>query len=235
MIGLVFVNLNDNAPALNDIAAPMLADMQAYCPGLDQLVLARQYELATAANWKTLVDNDLESYHAATAHRSLMGLLDYSSFAVWEYEFSTCHAMDNSNPDNEAYSVADGDPVKRALYTWLWPNIAFFIAPGRNNLGVFHMAPTGPETSLQRWDFYQQSEELNENEAAYLDWTINTLIPEDTVLYENVQRGLNSRAYSEGRFIINRNRPEWSEHHVHMFQKLVRDAVCNYEHTEKEK
>ncbi|SVB03504.1 uncharacterized protein METZ01_LOCUS156358, partial [marine metagenome] len=25
--------------------------------------------------------------------------------------------------------------------------------------------------------------------------------------------------------VINRNRPEWSEHHVHQFQTLVHDAI----------
>ncbi|GIT48668.1 MAG: hypothetical protein Ct9H300mP14_05960 [Gammaproteobacteria bacterium] len=79
----------------------------------------------------------------------------------------------------------------------------------------------GPESSLQRWEFYFESEQPTESEQAYLDWTINTLIPEDTALYENVQHGLRSQGYSQGRFVINRNRPEWSEHHVHQFQKLV--------------
>ena len=87
------------------------------------------------------------------------------------------------------------------------------------------MIPTGPESSLQRWEFYFESEQPTESEQAYLDWTINTLIPEDTALYENVQHGLRSQGYSQGRFVINRNRPEWSEHHVHQFQKLVHDAI----------
>ncbi|MEE3293189.1 MAG: SRPBCC family protein, partial [Pseudomonadota bacterium] len=71
LIGLVFVNLDANTDALTDIAESMVKDMRAYCPGLDDLVLSRNYELQTAANWKTLVDNDLESYHSAVAHPSL--------------------------------------------------------------------------------------------------------------------------------------------------------------------
>ena len=82
-----------------------------------------------------------------------------------------------------------------------------------------------PTSSLQRWEFYFESEQPDESEQAYIDWTINTLIPEDTALYENVQHGLRSQGYSQGRFVINRNRPEWSEHHVHQFQTLVRDAI----------
>ncbi len=230
MLGLVFVNLDAEARPLEQMAKGMLADMRAHCPNLDTLVLAHHYERETAANWKTLVDNDLESYHSATGHAALMDLLDYESFKVWEYEFATCHSMANTNPDNSAYEIAEGAAVKTAIYTWLWPNTAFFIAPGKSNLAVFQMAPTGPETSLQVWDFYFEDQNLDESEQAYVDYTIETLIPEDSALYENVQRGLRSRGYGEGRFVINYDRPEWSEHHVHLFQKLVRDAVTSGRH-----
>ncbi len=227
LLGLVFVNLDPEAAPLEGMAANMVADMNAHCPGLDELVLTHHHEVETAANWKTLVDNDLESYHSAVAHPALMGLLDYGSFDVWEYERTTCHAMTNTSSDNPAYNVSDDASVKRALYTWLWPNTAFFIAPGRRNLGVFRMVPTGPETSRQYWDFYFEDDSLNESELAYLRYTIDTLIPEDTALYENVQRGLHSRGYSQGRFVVNRHAPELSEHHVHLFQKLVHDTLTH--------
>ena len=42
---------------------------------------------------------------------------------------------------------------------------------------------------------------------------------------ERVQKGLRSRGYSQGRFVVDRDRPEFSEHHVHFFQKMVHDAL----------
>ena len=220
---LLFVNLDPAAEPLSALSSEMAADMAAHCPGLERLTLVHHHEVETRANWKTLVDNDLESYHAEVAHPALMGLLDYGTFEVWEYPGPTCHAMTNTNPDNTAYRVGANDPVKRAIYTWLWPNTAFFIAPGRNNLAIFQIIPTGPETSLQHWDFYFEDTALTDSEKAYLDYTCDVLIPEDTSLYENVQRGLRSRGYDQGRLVINRDKPEWNEHHVHLFQKLVRD------------
>ena len=225
LAGLVFVNLDRDARPLASITGEMLADMRAHCPGLDRLTLAHHFEVPTAANWKTLVDNDLESYHVAASHPDLVDLLDYETFEVWEYELTTCHAMTNTNPDNRAYQVGKNDPVQRAIYTWLWPNTAFFIAPGRNNLAIFHMVPTGPETSLQSWDFYFEDQTPTRAEQEALDYTCDILIPEDTALYENVQRGLRSRGYEQGRLVINRDKPELSEHHVHMFQTLVRDSL----------
>jgi choline monooxygenase len=87
------------------------------------------------------------------------------------------------------------------------------------------MVPMAPERSLQRWDFYFEDSVPSAAERAMIDYTCDVLIPEDTALCEAVQQGLRSRGYSQGRFVVNPEKPEWSEHHVHMFQKLVRDAV----------
>jgi choline monooxygenase len=40
-----------------------------------------------------------------------------------------------------------------------------------------------------------------------------------------VQQGLHSRGYTQGRFVVDRNHSEFSEHHVHFFQKFVKDAM----------
>ncbi|MCP5080736.1 MAG: aromatic ring-hydroxylating dioxygenase subunit alpha [Alphaproteobacteria bacterium] len=225
MLGLVFVNLDDKARPLEETAQGMLADLNAHCANLDELTHVKRHQVVSNANWKVLVDNDLESYHVNSAHPALNELLDYRSFKVWEYDYATCHSMAGGDEDNSAYAIEEDAAVKTAIYTWLWPNTAFFVSPGRSNLAVFHMVPTGPESSVQIWDFFFKSAELSESEQAALDYTIDILIPEDSTLYENVQRGLRSRGYSEGRFVVNHDKPEWSEHHVHMFQKLVRDAL----------
>jgi choline monooxygenase len=225
MAGLLFVNLDAHARALMDVGGAIAREMAERCPGFDDLVLAHRHRVETRANWKALVDNDLESYHVAAAHPALSDLLDYSTFRVWEHELSTSHAMANTKGENQAYRVGANDPVKEAIYTWLWPNTAFFISPGRSNLAVFQMVPKGPELTEQVWDFYFEDATPNAAERAMIDYTCDILIPEDGALCENVQRGLRSRGYTQGRFVVNRDNPELSEHHVHFFQTLVRDAV----------
>lgn len=83
LAGLVFVNLDPETRPLADIARAMGKDMAKHCQGLGALKLAHTVEVETAANWKALVDNDLESYHVASAHPALVDLLDYSTFRVW--------------------------------------------------------------------------------------------------------------------------------------------------------
>ncbi|MYD75373.1 MAG: hypothetical protein F4244_01885 [Gammaproteobacteria bacterium] len=53
----------------------------------------------------------------------------------------------------------------------------------------------------------------------------DVLQPEDIALCESVQRGLRSKGYNQGRFIIDRDLTELSEHAVHHFQTLVMRAV----------
>ena len=51
------------------------------------------------------------------------------------------------------------------------------------------------------------------------------LQPEDIGLCESVQEGLHSFGYNQGRFIVDSDRTELSEHAVHRFQQLVIDAL----------
>jgi len=51
------------------------------------------------------------------------------------------------------------------------------------------------------------------------------LQPEDIGLCESVQKGLRSKGYNQGRFVIDESESELSEHGVHHFQELLLDAL----------
>ena len=51
---------------------------------------------------------------------------------------------------------------------------------------------------------------------------------EDIALVESVQRGLNSKGYNQGRFIVDDGRTDMSEHAVHHFHGLVVEALTKY-------
>ena len=63
---LIFVTLNDNAPALAEQLGP-LADVCDEFPA-DRWRLSDSWSYEFAANWKVVVENTVESYHVPTVH-----------------------------------------------------------------------------------------------------------------------------------------------------------------------
>ena len=53
-----------------------------------------------------------------------------------------------------------------------------------------------------------------------MDYVKQVLQPEDIGLVESVQRGLHSKGYTQGRFVVNSRLDSCSEHGVHHFQSM---------------
>ena len=224
--GFLFANLDLDATPLVEQAPKFIQDMRECCPRLSDLIHAERYEIELAANWKTVVDNNHECYHCAANHPTLMQLVDYNNKAVWSDDGITfSHEVARKQLDNGAYKLKAEEVEQEALFGYIWPAVIPLMYPGSPNLVMFQVIPTGPETTLERWDFYLLHKEPNDQERRYIDYIKSTLIVEDVSLCEAVQKGLHSRGYTQGRFVIDRRRNEFSEHHVHFFQKFVRDAL----------
>lgn len=224
--GFLFVNLDPEARPLIEQAPQLLKDMHANCPRLDDLRRAERYERHVDANWKAVIDNNHECYHCAVNHKSLLELVDYESKAVWSDDGITfSHAVENNSLNNSAYQVDEANAEQQSFFGYIFPCQIPLFFPGSASCAMFQVIPTGPETTLERWDFYFASAEPTRQERDFMDFIKNVLIPEDVGLCENVQRGLHSRGYTQGRFVVDRARPEFSEHHVHFFQKMVHDAL----------
>jgi len=224
--GFLFINLDPNATPLAEQAPAFLKHMYEACPRLDDLVLAERYELDIGANWKTVLDNNHECYHCKVNHKSLMELVDYDNKALWSDDGITfSHKVERNELDNTAYELKPEEVEQDALFGFIWPNLVPLMYPGSPSLAIFQVIPTGPETTRERWDFYLLTKEPNEQEAAFIRYIKDVLVPEDVGLCVEVQKGLRSRGYSQGRFVVDRAHPEFSEHHVHFFQKHVRNAL----------
>ena len=224
--GFLFVNFDDDALPLGQMADQFRQDMYQCCPRLDELVHVRRFEREIAANWKTLIDNNHECYHCNANHPSLMELVDYDNKAVWSNDSITfSHKVEPKNAENAAYSVDQSTLEQESLFGYIWPALIPLFFPGTPNLIMFQVLPLAPERSLLRHDYYLLDREPNPQELEFMDWFSNVLSAEDTALCESVQKGLRSQGYSQGRFIVNRERVDYSEHHVHFFQNLVRDCL----------
>jgi choline monooxygenase len=224
--GFLFVSLDPDARPLAEQAGRLLADMRERCPRMGELVLTERYEHPVAANWKTVVDNNHECYHCNANHKSLMELIDYDGTAVWSDDGITfSHAIEKKKLANSAYALDPSAMTQQALFGFIWPALIPLLFPGTPGIVMFQVIPTGPETCTERWDFHFLDARPSPQERKLIDYVKNVLIGEDVGLCEQVQRGLHSRGYRQGRFVVKRDHPEFSEHHVHFFQKFVCDAL----------
>ena len=107
------------------------------------------------------------------------------------------------------------------MFGYIWPTLVPLMYPGTACLAIFQIIPVSPELTLERWGTLVDSSEPNQQAKQLIDYLENVLVEEDVSLCESVQRGLHSRGYRQGRFVVNRDHVEFSEHHVHMFQNLV--------------
>ncbi|MFT3989472.1 aromatic ring-hydroxylating oxygenase subunit alpha [Aestuariivirga sp.] len=222
--GFVFVNLDMEAPPLRSQAGDLEQEMLKACPKIADLTFAYRLTYEVKGNWKNVVDNFLECYHCQVAHPAFVELVDIQNYRTKTHGIYSSHISPPGSCANAAYSFSKDEERDYSAW-WLWPNVTFGVFPGTDNVLMFHMLPTGPETTVEHLDFYTVSPALSQSQEDAKRYLDEVLQPEDITLVESVQRGLHSIAYNQGRFIIDRGRTFMSEHGLHHFHSLVLDAL----------
>lgn len=110
----------------------------------------------------------------------------------------------------------------------VWPTLTLNFFGGRNDAVVLMLVkPLTVDTSLEVIEWFLPSRQLGPAEQADIDWVSNVLNEEDVRLCENVQRGMKSRGFYDGRLVVNQKRSFFSEHAVHAFQRRVLQALSS--------
>ena len=221
----VFVNLDPDAAPLAEQAGGLLAEIRHHVPELDTLTKVMTTTFELKANWKVIVDNFLECYHCEPAHPAFVQLVDMDTYRSVSHGIYSTHVSRSGRPDNKAYKFDPKADSQIGAFWHLWPTMTFNVAPGDANFALFYLQPLGPERTLQITDFYFADAEMTEQRKARLAYANEVLAVEDNNLCESVQRGLHSRGYTQGRFIVDRDRTQISEHAVHHFHRLVARAL----------
>ena len=220
----VFVNLDDDAAPLAEQSGGLAADIRGFAPDLDRLTHARRLHFDIAANWKNVIDNFLECYHCPIAHRAFVGLIDVDTYRIVNHGIYSTHHASAGARENNAYNTAGAEVRDHAVW-WLWPNTCILRFPGSANIMTMRMIPTGPEETHEVIDFHYLDSTPDTAEAAAIAYVNDVLTPEDIAIVESVQRGLHSRGYNQGRFIVDAQRSGQSEHGVHYFHSMVLKAL----------
>ena len=221
--GLVFVNLNPTAAPLRLQASDLAAEIAAKAPDIANLTLARRLTYDIASNWKNLIDNYLECYHCHIAHKDFVSLVDMSTYKITTHGIYSSQTAEAGRSANSAYDVADAT-VRIHEAWWLWPNTCLMRYPGRGNVMMMHVIPAGPDRTLETYDFYLEDPEPNAAEAEAIRYVDEVLQVEDIALVESVQRGMQTPAFTSGRFVCDPAGSGVSEHGVHHFHGLLLEA-----------
>ncbi len=194
----VFVNQDASAPALLDVLGEIPREVSEIGCQIENLRFAERRDYLINCNWKVYIDNYLEGYHLPAAHPGLYRALDYSQYRVDTYRYysSQYGPLRQGNGD-------------RALYYWIFPNFMLNIYP--DNLSSNVILPVGHDKTLTifEWFAYGETPEVRPETIAFSD----EIQREDIKVCEAVQRGLQSRSYSQGRFSVKR---ENGVHHFHL-------------------
>ncbi|MGW7354012.1 aromatic ring-hydroxylating oxygenase subunit alpha [Streptomyces sp. NPDC054784] len=220
--GFVYVNLDPAARPLAEQAPDLAAEIARWAPDVDRLTHAKRLTYDVRTNWKNVIDNFLECYHCHVAHREFVSLVDMATYEVRTNGIWSSHFAEAGKQENTAYDVSGATVNEHAVW-WLWPNTCLLRYPGRGNFMVFQVLPDGPERTLETWDFFLESTELDAAEQESVRYIDEVLQVQDIALVESVQRGMATPAFDQGR-IVQGEESGLSEHGVHHFHGLVLDA-----------
>ncbi|MEM7345518.1 MAG: SRPBCC family protein, partial [Chloroflexota bacterium] len=219
----VFVNLDPTAASLAEQSGDLQQEVLQYAPDLDQLTFSHRLTYTIKANWKAVVDNFLECYHCPVAHKDFCSLVEMDTYKVKTHGIYSSHMAKAGRTDNTAYGVRDANVTDHAVW-YLWPNTTLMRYPGRGNFMVWRFYPLGPEETYEVFDFFFETADPNEAEIEAIRYIDDVLQPEDISLVESVQRGMQTPAFTQGRYLVDPERSGLSEHALHHFHGLILDA-----------
>jgi choline monooxygenase len=208
LAGLIFVNLDPHAEPLAQTLDGLAERLAPW--GIEGLVPHHPYEGSQPANWKIVADNYLEGYHVPIAHPGLMRLLEYKNYDVELHEGyvwfdAPLRDKPSGNLLERAYQrlvkpmpgVPDEDP-RVWRYVFVYPNTAIDLYP--DQVWVWKLDSDGPLRTRDAATLYRHPHaSLRTRAAQFANRKVNEIVGhEDADLVENVQAGIETRAWEPG-------------------------------------
>jgi phenylpropionate dioxygenase-like ring-hydroxylating dioxygenase large terminal subunit len=228
-LGFVFARFTTGGPSVASLLAPWHAELAAYRTE-EMVPTAPIVSMPIEADWKILVENDLEGYHVPSSHPGLLDLIG-SAYPVeaWPNGTSRIVCPLGTKPARQWTArhyqallarMTDLDPASAGAYRIYraFPNWGFDCFP--DQVMTTQFVPTGPGRSALRGGSYALPTEDRVTKAARrLNLRLQQQVAdEDACLAERVQRGLRSRHYAPGRLGT-------QERALAHFQDLIRARI----------
>ncbi|MDH3712931.1 MAG: Rieske 2Fe-2S domain-containing protein [Gammaproteobacteria bacterium] len=212
-LGMIFVNLSEQAEEFDDYLAPVrerwetfvgTAGLQAVRPAQDGYMC-----LDVQANWKLAVENYCESYHLPWVHPGLNSysrLEDHYNISVpgkyagqgtYAYDFASRAGI--SLPE---FSAWPQDKRKHAEYVALFPNVLLGLQI--DHLYAILLEPLAHDCTRERVQIYYVDDTADDESHAAARKTVlegwREVFQEDVWAVEGLQRGRHSPGFDGGVF-----------------------------------
>jgi choline monooxygenase len=201
--GLVFVALNDDAPAFEAVFGGIVERIKPIDIGA--MRFTRRDVFDVACNWKVYIDNFLEGYHVPMVHPELSKVIDYREYLVELFDW---YSLQHSPIRDGTGAYGDG----HAYYYFVFPNIMLNCVPGR--LQSNRILPLGPDRCRVEFDYYYADDAEAQARIATDQEFSDEIQMEDVSICEAVQKGLASGFYDAGRLSPKRESGVWHFHEL---------------------
>ena len=180
--GLVFANLDPDAPPLLDWLGGLIDECAAY--DIESFRVVHRSSHHIAANWKVYAENYQEGYHIPLVHPGLNKQIDARQYNVDVRDGYCVHTA----------PTRDGS-VTSGAWLWKFPGLALNLYP--NGMCVETYTPTGPaSTRVDYAFFFDEHTPADEVQASIT--SSDAILEEDRQICEAVQRNYNSGLYLGG-------------------------------------
>ncbi len=222
IMGFIYIRFTHEGPPLREYFGSTFNRLKECIPNISQLKFARRYSYTINGNWKLMIENYLECYHCAPTHPALADLFNLKDFNLKYFTYDIETKSSAGKPDNIAYHF-DSKTAKQKGFSgwWLWPNMTWNVFPGVDNLLLFYILPTGPESCVSFCDYFFIDRNIGKEEEAIMSWETGVLELEDNALVESVHKGLRSGGLSKNIYLIDENSGENTEKPLVHFNNLI--------------
>jgi phenylpropionate dioxygenase-like ring-hydroxylating dioxygenase large terminal subunit len=206
----IFVNLDPGAQPMSAVFGDLFEGFKRF--RFENLKKVRVVETVCKANWKVGIDNYLECDHCPTVHKSLVQKLDMEHYEVRISQHYIYQGVPLKGKSADQFALGQG-----GRYYWLYPNMWFSFDPGPANVSVHRSIPIDHKTTRYVYTTFLMNETMTkeEEELFAIDLDVRR---EDLEICEVVQKGLDTGAYTQGRFSL-------TENCVHHFHLLIQEAL----------
>jgi phenylpropionate dioxygenase-like ring-hydroxylating dioxygenase large terminal subunit len=206
--GFVFVNLDGNAPPLNEVLASMPdspTELERYGVGELRTGATREYDVA--ANWKIVVENYHECLHCPGVHPELVKIVPlYRSGEVEEDGQTLGNSMGHGLTSFTATGLSSLPPLagitdedRHTFYgAYIPPNL--ILNYHSETVNAVTIDPVSPERTIVRSVFLFQPETIAADgfdPSEVVDFR-DLVAQQDWVVCELAQRGVRSRFFESG-------------------------------------